>query len=87
MERYVDMSPYEDCYIVRNREDTGFPVKDLPTAIPVHARWKVVNNQMYSPFDTMTDENVYVCTRCQRKQDKASRYCPNCGAKMDKEEI
>ena len=31
MSRLVDISPYEKCRIVLHPEDSGFPVKDLPT--------------------------------------------------------
>ena len=32
MNKYIDVSPYDDCRIVCNSEDKGIPVKDIPTA-------------------------------------------------------
>lgn len=31
MSRLVDISPYKDCRIVLNPEDSGFPTSELPT--------------------------------------------------------
>lgn len=31
MSRYVDISPYEKCRIVLHKDDSGFPVSELPT--------------------------------------------------------
>ena len=35
--------------------------------------------------DTDT-EQFFLCNRCKKKEYWESNYCPNCGAKMDKEE-
>ena len=42
-----------------------------------HGRWLCV--------DTDT-EQFFLCNRCKKKEYWESNYCPNCGAKMDKEE-
>ena len=41
-----------------------------------HGRWLCV--------DTAT-EQFFLCNRCKKKEYWESNYCPNCGAKMDKE--
>ena len=43
-----------------------------------HGRWLCV--------DTDT-EQFFLCNRCKKKEYWESNYCPNCGAKMDKEEV
>ena len=42
-----------------------------------HGRWLCVD------IDT---EQFFLCNRCKKKEYWESNYCPNCGAKMDKEE-
>ena len=42
-----------------------------------HGRWLCV--------DTDT-EQFFLCNRCKKREYWESNYCPNCGAKMDKEE-
>ena len=51
------------------------PAADVATV--VHGRWLCV--------DTDT-EQFFLCNRCKKKEYWESKYCPNCGAKMDKEE-
>ena len=43
-----------------------------------HGRWLCV--------DTDT-EQFFLCNRCKKKEYWESNYCPNCGAKMDVEEV
>ena len=55
-------------------------IKRIPDADVVevrHGRWLCV--------DTDT-EQFFLCNRCKKKEYWESNYCPNCGAKMDKEE-
>ena len=54
---------------------TKFPTADV--AEVRHGRWLCV--------DTDT-EQFFLCNRCKKKEYWESNYCPNCGAKMDKEE-
>lgn len=43
-----------------------------------HGRW-----MMYATPD---DHNIwFACSLCNAAQNKESTYCPNCGARMDKE--
>ena len=44
----------------------------------VHGRWLCV--------DTDT-EQFFLCNRCKKKEYWESNYCPNCGCRMDKEEV
>lgn len=56
-------------------------VNDAPEidAQPVrHAYW------IESPDPDVGDHKArYQCSRCHKTADRISRYCPNCGAKMD----
>lgn len=45
------------------------------------AKWIKCENPMYSPFDG-SDEYTYQCSICHMKNDKSTKYCPNCGAHM-----
>lgn len=40
-----------------------------------HGRWKKRKNW-----------DKYVCSECSSEEDMARHYCPNCGAKMDRED-
>ena len=42
-----------------------------------HGRWLCVDTDA---------EQFFLCNRCMKKEYWESNYCPNCGAKMDKEE-
>lgn len=58
-------------------------VKDLPTvdAEPVrHGKWIDRNGAIVAPF-----WERYECSECGARSDN-SNYCPNCGARMDKDE-
>ena len=55
-------------------------IKSIPAADVAevrHGRWLCV--------DTDT-EQFFLCNRCKKKEYWESNYCPNCDAKMDKEE-
>lgn len=45
------------------------------------AKWIKCENPMYCPFDG-SDEYTYQCSICHMKNDKSTKYCPNCGAHM-----
>lgn len=43
--------------------------------------WVSENNENYSPFDG-SEENIYRCSVCYKKESRATKYCPNCGCFM-----
>lgn len=47
------------------------------------AKWIARENENYSPFDTDTEENEYYCSRCHKRQATRTKFCPDCGAKME----
>ena len=56
-------------------------ILNIPAADVVevrHGKWLCV--------DTDT-EQFFLCNRCKKKEYWESNYCPNCGAKMDVEEV
>lgn len=73
----------EALIVLEEMEDieSGFAAMyEIPTADVAevrHGRWLCV--------DTDT-EQFFLCNRCKKKEYWESNYCPNCGAKMDKEE-
>lgn len=44
--------------------------------------WVKLLNEYCCPFGD-DPEYWYVCSRCSGKQEKTSKYCPECGAKME----
>ena len=54
----------------------NIPAADVAPVVR-HGRWLCV--------DTDT-EQFFLCNRCKKREYWESNYCPNCGAKMDKEE-
>ena len=53
-------------------------------AVPVkHGHWIKKINPNYSPFDPCSSEELHICNQCGREQEFGTRFCPDCGAKMD----
>lgn len=69
----IDDYDYEVCSEVFDMIDQA-PVLDY--APVVHAKWEICSDGYY-PY----------CSNCRQEPDsgKMSKYCPNCGAIMDKE--
>ena len=61
-----------DFIAIINRQKTVYPVK--------HGHWK---SKRQSPFTGLWMAECSVCNTCDVYMDW--KYCPNCGAKMDKE--
>lgn len=69
---------------------------DLLDSIPaadvtpvVHGRWIGVDSSFWKPThsgDIPVFRKTYRCSECRRRTAIAENYCPNCGAKMNKEE-
>ena len=80
--RYLDApSLYYPMYMTQLNERADFKqiITDFPTAdvAPVrHGRWICRNKWKPSEFK-------YECSICHDGSDLESKYCPNCGAKMD----
>lgn len=56
-------------------------INDAPTidAVPVvHGQWEWVGEDRWN--------DTYECSECGRLHTDDSNYCPNCGARMNKEE-
>ncbi len=45
--------------------------------------WVVTRNPTYSPDDQSQGEYLYYCPKCNTRQCKPSKYCPDCGVKFD----
>lgn len=50
----------------------------IAEAEPKRGRWIVAKNKGATRY--------YVCSECDRVGDTTMNYCPNCGARMEKEE-
>ena len=68
-----------------------FAIEMLPAAdvAPVvHGQWIGVDSSFWKPThstDIPVFRKTYRCSECGRRTAIAENYCPNCGAKMDKE--
>ena len=87
-----------DCVLAGDNEaaDCFRGCIDLLDSIPaadvvpvVHGRWIGIDSSFWKPThrgDIPVFRKTYRCSECRRKTAIAENYCPNCGAKMDKEE-
>jgi hypothetical protein len=64
------------CAIRLARKIKGLPALDV--APVAHARW--IHDASFFGV------HVYHCSACEEKAMEKSRFCPNCGAKMEEEE-
>lgn len=65
--------------------ETGPSVDVAPV---VHGKWKPVRYTTYCSCGKSYETYHYLCTACNHvayAQPYGLKYCPNCGAKMDKE--
>lgn len=79
---------YEESDFIRAEELSAF-VKSIPAAdvAPVrHGRWK--------PYDLTCGMRIYHCSACEQASDVPTRmgkpiynYYPNCGAKMEVQDV
>ena len=47
--------------------------------------WILCENPIYSSF-RISDADPYLCTVCNMKNHRQTKYCPNCGARMVEED-
>lgn len=50
-----------------------------------HGDWIAIDTTSYKNSEEGTVRKYYICSLCSTKNAIRSKYCPNCGAKMDKE--
>lgn len=68
--------------------ERSIDVKDIEALEPadvvqvVHGKWI---KGKYTDDDLRYNDHSYRCNRCGKIVDFEENYCPNCGAKMDKE--
>ena len=78
--------------VVLHRYIKEIDLKDIPAAdvAPVvHGQWIGIDSSFWKPThssDIPVFRKTYRCSECRRRTAIAENYCPNCGAKMDKEE-
>ena len=57
----------------------------------IYGEWKVVQGEIGNPFNNEVYDTIdlFVCSNCGEHFDvsEARNYCPNCGARMTKEDI
>lgn len=83
-----------DCLelVYYTKEDAIQCVKAIPAAdvAPVvYGQWIGIDSSFWKPThssDIPVFRKTYRCSECGRRTAIAENYCPNCGAKMDKEE-
>lgn len=71
--RAIDNQPCTECNHYQNAADVA-PVR--------HGRWNDINPAVLKPGVNW----VCRCSECGCPQDYKHNYCPNCGARMDKED-
>jgi len=45
--------------------------------------WEKYTKSQYLCFDTYQDVVIYSCSKCGRETIITTKFCPDCGAKMD----
>lgn len=69
--------------------DTFGDIPAADVAPVVHGQWIGIDSSFWKPThssDIPVFRKTYRCSECRRRTAIAENYCPNCGAKMDKEE-
>jgi len=69
------LAEHDLCLCVSESDVKNIPAADV--APVVHGRWRWVGECGFN--------DCYICSECGKIAMNDSNYCPNCGAKMDKE--
>lgn len=82
MAEYIERSAVIRALTLHDCDSAGakIAIRDIPAAdvAPVvHRRWMFVCEFGFN--------DCYICSKCGKIAMNDSNYCPNCGAKMDKE--
>ena len=86
LEKYTPLSNRDEwrwwSAVLKERTAFKFDVSDAPTVdIVVHAKWMKDGHHI-----RCSACNEYMCIQDRECNDIPQNYCPNCGAKMDKNE-
>lgn len=74
----IDNQPCTECNQYQNADDV---------AEVRHGRWVPKDNESVSKRNRLIKYEVYSCSICGRSNGRIrKKYCPNCGARMDKED-
>ena len=84
MAEYIERSAAIRALTLHDCDSAGakIAIRDIPAAdvAPVvHGRWRWAGECGFN--------DCYICSECGKIAMNDSNYCPNCGAKMDKEEV
>lgn len=96
MTRWVDLDRYdtmycpkgmtqgsEQCNKYNNCDDCYVDYFKDEVMTVVHAEWEMESRCHEDLIDrTIIVEKYFRCSNCDKRQEKFTDYCPNCGAKM-----
>ena len=99
MKEYIERAAVEEmlenAQIITDGENCGYCTDDVNlNSIPAadvaevrHGRWIPEACESVSKRNRLIEYRVYSCSICGRSNGCVKkRYCPNCGARMDKED-
>ena len=78
-------SSLELSYFDITKEALTMAIEALEQPEQKKGEWILCENPIYSSF-RISGADPYLCTVCYMKNDRQTKYCPNCGAKMEEEE-
>lgn len=87
MSRYIDADElYEKMQDICAYYEEGREAKEEALSMVYHFHTADVEEVRHGKWrDEREDFGTYVCSVCNRPCGNQYNYCPNCGAKMDKE--
>ena len=88
---YIDDEDFDencdDAFVVLAKHINAAPTFTLDDIVP-HGRWVMTLYTTESRRHRIISNKKFACSECGYSNGrKQSNYCPNCGAKMDLEEI
>lgn len=99
MKEYIEREAVEEmlesAQTISDGEYCGYCTEDINlSSIPAadvvevrHGRWVPKDNESVSKRNRLIKYEVYSCSICGRSNGRIrKKYCPNCGARMDKED-
>ena len=89
-QRIIDATNTDGRYNLGFIDGLEFCINHLSTMPSIQpeqkkGKWILCENPIYSSF-RISGADPYLCTVCYMKNDRQTKYCPNCGAKMEEEE-